>query len=293
MIYVFFMLIVISVTLQYIMLAGCVPFHGTSDDVTPDTIIKNIQQGELSGPEWETVSDSGKDLINGLLTVDPQRRLNMTQLLRHRWFYQHDDASSLPLKTPETLDRLGPDTVQVECNKVHMAFIQARRDGCFLKDVDSAPLVKRRKINRNSSDKSPSCKSSSIKTSVPPDACTDIPSLPTKDQSQTDTYPVSHDCVTDTDRAPFVFHSLFTDFAPIEVEPVNLSPTFADSDIVVMDETDIAATIEISYCVEETEYQADDVSDVSSLYTSSSVDSVSSIPCSCVPVPARGPQPRP
>ena len=34
---------------------------------------------------WSTVSDEAKDLIRGMLTVDPNRRLTVDQALEHPW----------------------------------------------------------------------------------------------------------------------------------------------------------------------------------------------------------------
>ena len=40
----------------------------------------------FSSPEWESVSDDAKDLIGHLIVVDPVKRWNADQALRHCWF---------------------------------------------------------------------------------------------------------------------------------------------------------------------------------------------------------------
>ena len=41
---------------------------------------------EFDLPIWETVSDTAKDLITGLLMKDPAKRLNLDRVLAHPWF---------------------------------------------------------------------------------------------------------------------------------------------------------------------------------------------------------------
>ena len=45
--------------------------------------MENIQQ---PGPEWDDVSETAKDLIDHLLTVDPSERYTAAQALQHPFF---------------------------------------------------------------------------------------------------------------------------------------------------------------------------------------------------------------
>ncbi|XP_010828555.1 PREDICTED: ribosomal protein S6 kinase alpha-1 [Bison bison bison] len=77
--------------LLYTMLAGYTPFaNGPSD--TPEEILTRIGSGKftLSGGNWNTVSDTAKDLVSKMLHVDPHQRLTAKQVLQHPWITQKD-----------------------------------------------------------------------------------------------------------------------------------------------------------------------------------------------------------
>ncbi|KAJ3411012.1 hypothetical protein HDV05_002920 [Chytridiales sp. JEL 0842] len=68
----------------YILLCGYPPF---SPDLAPPTMSDQIKQGRFffQTPYWDTVSEEAKDLVRGLLTVDPVRRYTATDALEHVW----------------------------------------------------------------------------------------------------------------------------------------------------------------------------------------------------------------
>ncbi|XP_077823545.1 ribosomal protein S6 kinase alpha-1 isoform X14 [Macaca mulatta] len=77
--------------LLYTMLAGYTPFaNGPSD--TPEEILTRIGSGKftLSGGNWNTVSETAKDLVSKMLHVDPHQRLTAKQVLQHPWVTQKD-----------------------------------------------------------------------------------------------------------------------------------------------------------------------------------------------------------
>lgn len=39
----------------------------------------------MDSPQWELISDSAKDLIQQMLTVDPKQRITIQEVLNHRW----------------------------------------------------------------------------------------------------------------------------------------------------------------------------------------------------------------
>eukprot|EP00183_Erythrolobus_madagascarensis_P006183 CAMPEP_0185845564 /NCGR_PEP_ID=MMETSP1354-20130828/1494_1 /TAXON_ID=708628 /ORGANISM="Erythrolobus madagascarensis, Strain CCMP3276" /LENGTH=537 /DNA_ID=CAMNT_0028545551 /DNA_START=435 /DNA_END=2048 /DNA_ORIENTATION=+ len=69
--------------LLYNMLSGQLPFDGNNIR----DVLKRVKQGTFTFPdkEWSEISDSVKDLICGLLTLDPKRRLTCEQALLHDW----------------------------------------------------------------------------------------------------------------------------------------------------------------------------------------------------------------
>lgn len=67
----------------YILLGGYPPFH----DDNQQMLFKKIVAGafEFHADYWGSVSDEAKDLIRGLLTVNPEKRLTVEQALAHPW----------------------------------------------------------------------------------------------------------------------------------------------------------------------------------------------------------------
>jgi calcium-dependent protein kinase len=70
--------------LMYVMLSGDLPFY----DEKLAEVYKKLNNGEyhFSKPCWNEVSVTAKNLINGLLTVDPTQRLSAKDALKHEWF---------------------------------------------------------------------------------------------------------------------------------------------------------------------------------------------------------------
>lgn len=67
----------------YILLCGFPPFYHESTSA----LYKQIKRGQYDfpSPYWDAVSDSAKNLIAGLLTVDPKKRLTPQGILDHPW----------------------------------------------------------------------------------------------------------------------------------------------------------------------------------------------------------------
>ncbi|KAJ3155748.1 hypothetical protein HDU86_004217 [Geranomyces michiganensis] len=68
----------------YIILCGYPPF---SEELGPPDLEEQILQGELKfrRPWWDSMSQASLDLITGLLTRDPSKRLTIEQALSHPW----------------------------------------------------------------------------------------------------------------------------------------------------------------------------------------------------------------
>uniref|UniRef100_A0AAR2JBY2 Ribosomal protein S6 kinase n=1 Tax=Pygocentrus nattereri TaxID=42514 RepID=A0AAR2JBY2_PYGNA len=138
----------------YTMLSGQVPFQCQEKSLThtsAEEIMKKIKQGDFSfqGEAWRNVSQQAKELIQELLTVDPNKRIKMCELRYNAWLQDDSQLSSNPLMTP---DILGLSTASVHtCVKATFnAFNKCKREGFRLQTVDKAPLAKRRKMKKTS-----------------------------------------------------------------------------------------------------------------------------------------------
>uniref|UniRef100_A0A8C7LEC5 non-specific serine/threonine protein kinase n=1 Tax=Oncorhynchus kisutch TaxID=8019 RepID=A0A8C7LEC5_ONCKI len=134
-------------------------------------IMHKIKEGDfsLAGEAWKGVSGEAKELVKGLLTVDPERRLKLSALRENSWLQGGAILSSTPLCTPDVLESSGP-IVRSYVNATYKAFNKGKREGFFLKSVDNAPLAKRRKLKMTSTGvetrRSSSCSSSSSSSSA-------------------------------------------------------------------------------------------------------------------------------
>uniref|UniRef100_A0A8K9XR03 Ribosomal protein S6 kinase n=1 Tax=Oncorhynchus mykiss TaxID=8022 RepID=A0A8K9XR03_ONCMY len=92
----------------YTMLSGQVPFQCQGKSLartSAEEIMKKIKQGDFSfeGEAWRSVSQQAKDLIQELLTVDPDKRIKMCGLRYNAWLQDDSQLSSNPLMTPDIL----------------------------------------------------------------------------------------------------------------------------------------------------------------------------------------------
>ncbi|XP_053576071.1 ribosomal protein S6 kinase alpha-5 [Bombina bombina] len=136
----------------YTMLSGQVPFYGArggSPESRAADIISKIKEGNFSmeGKCWEHVSEEAKELVRGLLTVDPSCRLSLSELQESEWLQGGRPLSSTPLMTPDVLESSGLAT-KTCVHATFMAFNRGKREGVFLKSVENAPLAKRRKLKQ-------------------------------------------------------------------------------------------------------------------------------------------------
>ncbi|KAK2174490.1 hypothetical protein NP493_799g05013 [Ridgeia piscesae] len=78
-----------SGVIMYTLLVGCPPFWHRKQIY----MLRAIMEGRYSfySPEWDDISDTAKDLIKGLLVVDPEQRLTAVAALAHP-FLKSDDV---------------------------------------------------------------------------------------------------------------------------------------------------------------------------------------------------------
>ncbi|XP_041430241.1 calcium/calmodulin-dependent protein kinase type II delta chain isoform X19 [Xenopus laevis] len=87
----------------YILLVGYPPFW----DEDQHRLYQQIKAGayDFPSPEWDTVTPEAKDLINKMLTINPAKRINATEALRHPWICQRSTVASM-MHRQETVDCL-------------------------------------------------------------------------------------------------------------------------------------------------------------------------------------------
>ncbi|KAK5581893.1 hypothetical protein RB653_003473 [Dictyostelium firmibasis] len=87
----------------YIVLSGTPPFDDDDDaEMSTPQLFEKIVSGNYKFPEktWSLISSSAADLVKGLLTVDPEKRLTVEQALHHPWIteinssYKNDRSNS-------------------------------------------------------------------------------------------------------------------------------------------------------------------------------------------------------
>ncbi|KAK2567650.1 Ribosomal protein S6 kinase alpha-5 [Acropora cervicornis] len=149
--------------IMYTMLSGQVPFQSSRSFRSSDFIMQRITHGDIrfEGQQWESISPGAKDLIKGLLTVDPTQRLKVREVVNHEWLRGSTCLPHTPLMTPGILGKGHKRTfVESALNVTYDAFNRAHKEGFTLMDVQQAPLAKRRKKNKTTSTDSRSTTSS-------------------------------------------------------------------------------------------------------------------------------------
>ena len=77
------------------MLAGQTPF-ATGPEDSPEDILRRIGKGQYNMDlgNWSTVSSLAKDLVRGMLDVDPSKRLTTNQILTHSWMTSRNQPTT-------------------------------------------------------------------------------------------------------------------------------------------------------------------------------------------------------
>ncbi|XP_053684125.1 ribosomal protein S6 kinase alpha-5 [Sabethes cyaneus] len=148
----------------YTMLCGQAPFtprqffgHANlaSSAKQMEIIMDKIRRGsfDLASSAWVCVSEEAKDLVKRLLTVDPDRRITMEQLLVHEWLDLNRTAGvrrQLKLVYPQqSLRRL-----EQNVRNTYDAFKRAHEEGFRLREVSRPNNTNQRRSNGTKSKKS-------------------------------------------------------------------------------------------------------------------------------------------
>jgi serine/threonine protein kinase len=82
----------------YTLLCGFPPFY----DESIQTLTEKVAKGQYTflSPWWDDISQSAKDLISHLLTVDPDKRYDIHQFLQHPWIRKANEATTPAVDAP-------------------------------------------------------------------------------------------------------------------------------------------------------------------------------------------------
>jgi len=72
--------------IAYMLLCGYPPFKGDSNKA----ILESVKAGhfDFPSPEWDTITDSAKEFICSLLTMDQNHRPTASEAMKHKWIKQ-------------------------------------------------------------------------------------------------------------------------------------------------------------------------------------------------------------
>jgi serine/threonine protein kinase len=136
---------------MYILLGGYPPFHDEDKVRLNRTICAGVF--EFHAEYWGAVSEDAKDLIRGMLTVDPKKRLTIDQCLQHPWITKDPDtltkhnleSSKLALRKYQALKKMKAGVKAVMAvnfmKKLGMASKQIKADNDAAVDSSAAADV--------------------------------------------------------------------------------------------------------------------------------------------------------
>ncbi|CAG4978560.1 unnamed protein product [Colias eurytheme] len=101
---------------MYILLCGFPPFYSNHGLAISPGMKKRIRLGQYDfpEPEWSNVSADAKNLIRGMLSVDPAKRLTIHQVMSSPWVRQHAQVPQTPLHTHAVLRDAGDAWADVQ-----------------------------------------------------------------------------------------------------------------------------------------------------------------------------------
>ncbi|ORX87642.1 Pkinase-domain-containing protein [Anaeromyces robustus] len=77
----------------FVCLCGYLPFN-EGQQIKKNSVL-------FKSPYWDNISKEAKDLVKGLLTIDPDKRLNVLQALQHPFIVGHEENKNLRKRTLE------------------------------------------------------------------------------------------------------------------------------------------------------------------------------------------------
>ena len=106
--------------LLYMMLSGLPPFYGANRK----EVMEKIKKGKFSfkSKNWDRISADAKDLIEKLLTYDPEQRPSCREVLNHPWFLKEEVQK---INTDVYLENMKQHEVVYSLMKNHSQLVQA------------------------------------------------------------------------------------------------------------------------------------------------------------------------
>ncbi|KAH8396198.1 hypothetical protein KR222_005034, partial [Zaprionus bogoriensis] len=135
---------------MYIIMCGFPPFYSNTGMAISPGMKKRISSGdyEFPDPEWTNVSQAAKDLIKGMLQVEPSDRLRIEDVMQNSWIAQYNAVPQTPLCTGRMLKEVESwPEVQEEMTR-SLATMRVDYDQLQIKALDKSDnplLAKRRK----------------------------------------------------------------------------------------------------------------------------------------------------
>ena len=132
--------------IAYILLCGYPPFYGDSDS----EIFRNVRSAvyDYPSPEWDKISSSARNFIDGLLQKDPEQRMSAREALQHSWISNqsppdismnrviHKNRRSITYKTQEGMKKLRKAAVTFMSNRLTQAELTSIGEVFKTIDVD-------------------------------------------------------------------------------------------------------------------------------------------------------------
>ncbi|KAF7988215.1 hypothetical protein HCN44_007709 [Aphidius gifuensis] len=88
--------------LIHVLLTGTLPFVGSGDRLREAICRGRVQ---METPIWDNISDHAKDLIEKMLTSDPNHRITIQDVLNHKWLRDRDKGAAR-IHLSETIEEL-------------------------------------------------------------------------------------------------------------------------------------------------------------------------------------------
>ncbi|XP_044765481.1 MAP kinase-activated protein kinase 2 [Coccinella septempunctata] len=136
--------------IMYILLCGFPPFYSNHGMAISPGMKKRIRMGQFTfpDPEWKNVSQNAKDLIKGMLNIEPTSRLTISQVMSNWWIAQYTTVPQTPLHTNKMLkegEEMWPE-VQEEMTR-SLATMRVDYDQVHIKSIEdsSNPLLNKRR----------------------------------------------------------------------------------------------------------------------------------------------------
>ncbi|KAF5283048.1 hypothetical protein FQR65_LT14109 [Abscondita terminalis] len=136
--------------IMYILLCGFPPFYSNHGLAISPGMKKRIRMGQFNfpNPEWQNVSKDAKELISGMLNIDPAQRLTIEQVMRNKWIAQYTAVPQTPLHTNRMLregEEIWPE-VQEEMTR-SLATMRVDYDQVHIKALENSnnPLLNKRR----------------------------------------------------------------------------------------------------------------------------------------------------